>query len=126
MLAANSATLATVALRPHLIWGPGDPHLVPRVLDRGRRKRLRMADLRNQILAAGHLPPVTKTIAPELALVVGGMMEVLYQGLRIKTEPMLTRFVARQLSTDHWFDIKAARRDLGYEPGVSICDGLER
>jgi len=41
VLAANSATLRTCALRPHLIWGPGDPHLVPRLLDRGRRRQLR-------------------------------------------------------------------------------------
>lgn len=42
VLAANSPTLRTVALRPHLIWGPGDPHLVPRLLDRARRGRLRI------------------------------------------------------------------------------------
>jgi nucleoside-diphosphate-sugar epimerase len=41
VLAANSAALLTCALRPHLIWGPGDPHLVPRLLDRGRRRQLR-------------------------------------------------------------------------------------
>ncbi|TVR51610.1 MAG: NAD-dependent epimerase/dehydratase family protein [Puniceicoccaceae bacterium] len=34
--------LRTVALRPHLIWGPGDPHLVPRVLERARKGRLRI------------------------------------------------------------------------------------
>lgn len=42
VLAANSPTFATVALRPHLIWGPGDPHLLPRILDRARRGRLRL------------------------------------------------------------------------------------
>ncbi len=42
VLAANSATLRTVALRPHLIWGAGDPHLVPRILDRARAGRLRI------------------------------------------------------------------------------------
>lgn len=40
VLAANGANLRTVALRPHLIWGPGDPHLVPRLLDRARSGRL--------------------------------------------------------------------------------------
>ena len=34
-LAANDADLAVVALRPHLIWGPGDNPLVPRILARG-------------------------------------------------------------------------------------------
>jgi len=40
VLAANGPGLATVALRPHLIWGPGDPHLVPRFLERGRNGTL--------------------------------------------------------------------------------------
>jgi len=40
VLAANAPTMATVALRPHLIWGPGDPHLIPRVIDRARKGRL--------------------------------------------------------------------------------------
>jgi len=42
VLAANSPTLRTVALRPHLIWGVGDPHLVPRILARARAGRLRI------------------------------------------------------------------------------------
>ena len=41
ILAANDERLATVALRPHLIWGPGDTHLVPGILARGRAGRLR-------------------------------------------------------------------------------------
>lgn len=42
VLASNCDTLRTTALRPHLIWGPGDPHLVPRVLERARAGRLRI------------------------------------------------------------------------------------
>ncbi|MDR0351971.1 MAG: NAD-dependent epimerase/dehydratase family protein [Opitutaceae bacterium] len=42
VLAADSPALRTVALRPHLIWGDGDPHLVPRVLAQARRGRLRI------------------------------------------------------------------------------------
>jgi nucleoside-diphosphate-sugar epimerase len=42
VLAAHSAELSTVALRPHLIWGVGDPHLVPRILARARAGRLRI------------------------------------------------------------------------------------
>ena len=37
----------------------------------------------------------------------------------------MTRFVARQLATAHWFDLTAARRDLGYEPAVSIDVGMK-
>ena len=42
VLAANDAELATVTLRPHLIFGPGDPHIIPRLVDRARRGRLRI------------------------------------------------------------------------------------
>jgi nucleoside-diphosphate-sugar epimerase len=40
-LAANSSDLATCALRPHLIWGPGDQHLIPRLIARARAGQLR-------------------------------------------------------------------------------------
>lgn len=43
VLAANdSGTLNTCSLRPHLIWGNGDPHLIPRILQRARSGRLRI------------------------------------------------------------------------------------
>lgn len=37
---ANTADLKTVVLRPHLMWGPGDPHFLPRLIDRALRDRL--------------------------------------------------------------------------------------
>lgn len=40
MIAANSDDLKTVALRPHLIWGPGDPHILPRLAAKVRGGRL--------------------------------------------------------------------------------------
>lgn len=64
VLAANGVDgLATCALRPHLVWGPRDPHLVPRLVDRARRGRLRrVGDGTNRIdmvfvenAAAAHL-----------------------------------------------------------------------
>lgn len=48
VLAANgSQGLATLALRPHLLWGPGDPHFLPRLLDRARSGKLRPIGSRN-------------------------------------------------------------------------------
>jgi len=174
VLAADGDLMSTVALRPHLVWGPGDNHLVPRIVARGRAGRLRLigdrqnvvdtvyvdnaadahlaaadrlrpgapcagkayfisnaeplplAQILNGILAAAGLPPVTKRIPVPVAVVLGGLAELVFGALRIRSEPPLTRFVARQLSTAHWFDISAARRDLGYEPRVSIEEGLRR
>lgn len=41
VLAASDQNLRTCAVRPHLVWGPGDPHLIPRLIDRGRKGQLR-------------------------------------------------------------------------------------
>jgi len=174
VLAANCRDLATVSLRPHLIWGPADNHLVPRILARGRAGTLRrigsrpclvdtiyvdnaarahllaaerlvpgappagkayfisngepvpLWDMINRILAAADIPPVTKSIPPWLAYTAGTLCEQLWRLFRLPDEPPMTRFVARELSTAHWFDISAARRDLGYAPEVSIDEGLSR
>ncbi len=55
-----------------------------------------------------------------------GRWSLSHKLLRLKAEPLLTRFVARQLSTAHWFDLTAARRDLGYQPTVSLDEGMRR
>jgi nucleoside-diphosphate-sugar epimerase len=42
VLAANDeGTLRTISLRPHLIWGPRDNHLIPRLIQKARSGRLR-------------------------------------------------------------------------------------
>ena len=61
-----------------------------------------------------------------MALAVGACCEILWNVLRLPGEPPMTRFVARELATAHWFDISAARHDLGYLPGISIDEGLKR
>jgi 2-alkyl-3-oxoalkanoate reductase len=124
VLQANGSGLATVALRPHLIWGPGDNHLVPRILARG--EPIPLWDLVNKILDAAGLPPVRRTIPVSVAYALGWWLEGVYGLLRWQAEPPMTRFLARLLSTAHWFDISAARRDLGYEPLVSLDEGMKR
>jgi nucleoside-diphosphate-sugar epimerase len=42
VLKANTEELKTVAIRPHLVWGPGDNHLLPRIIQRGRAGELRI------------------------------------------------------------------------------------
>jgi nucleoside-diphosphate-sugar epimerase len=174
VLAANGPELATVSLRPHLIWGPGDPHLVPRILARARAGKLRIIGRRpvkvdvtyvdnaaeahvlaadrvapgnavagkayfisndepvelwvflNRVLAEAGLPPVTRHVSRWLAHLGGGVLERVYRTFRLAGEPSMTRFVASQLSTSHWYDISAAKRDLGYVPRVSVAEGLKR
>jgi nucleoside-diphosphate-sugar epimerase len=174
VLAANGPGLSTVALRPHLIWGPGDTQLIPRIIARaragtlpqiGRRKNLvdtvyvdnaadahllaadRLApggacagrayfitngeplpivEIMNRIVAAAGCPPISKRIPPWLAVAGGWAAETFNRVFAPDHEPLMTRFLAKELSTAHWFDISAARRDLGYEPAVSITEGIER
>ena len=83
-------------------------------------------DLVNRILAAARVAPVTRTVPAWLAYTAGWLLEAAYGLLRRRDEPPMTRFVARELTTAHWFNIAAARRDLGYEPKTSIAEGLKR
>ena len=39
-LARDSAAMQVVAIRPHLVWGPGDKQLIQRIVERARRGRL--------------------------------------------------------------------------------------
>jgi nucleoside-diphosphate-sugar epimerase len=55
---------------------------------------------------------------------VGAACEFVWRVLRRRGEPPMTRFLAAELAHDHWFDITAARRDLGYAPRVSMAQGL--
>ena len=83
-------------------------------------------DLVNAILRAAQLPPVTRTVSHGLARFVGAGSELVYGLLGLESEPRMTRFLADELATAHWFDISAAKRDLEWKPRVSIEEGLER
>ena len=174
ILAANRKALSTVSLRPHLIWGPDDPNLVPRVLARAKAAKLKlvgngenrvdctyidnaaaahlnaldklhpeaacsgkayfisngepiaMKDLLNRILASGNQPPVNRQVSPGIAYGAGRILEWIHRVLMPSTEPIMTRFVARQLATAQWFNLDAARRDLGYDPAISLDEGFKR
>ncbi len=80
----------------------------------------------NGILDAAGLPPEERTVPLNLALAAGAVFENLAKVFPTRSGPRMTRFIARNLATAHWFDISAARRDLGYEPKVTIAEGLVR
>ena len=174
VLKANSAELATCSLRPHLIWGPGDNHLIPRIVDRAQKGQLRIIgegknkvdtvfvynaalahllaaenlsptspvagkayfitndeprvlwEIINDILKAAGEPPITRHVPKAVAYAAGWVFENVYGIFGIQSEPRMTRWVASELTTNHWFDISAAKRDFGYEPVVSIDEGMEK
>ena len=174
VLAANGATLATVALRPRLIWGVGDNQLLPRLVERANAGRLRfvgdgenrvdttyidnaaqahfdafehlapgapcagrayfisngeprtMRETINALLGAVGAPLVHKTIPFGVAYAAGVVCESLWHALPLKGEPPMTRFLAEQLATTHWYDMAPARRDFGYVPQVTFDEGLAR
>jgi nucleoside-diphosphate-sugar epimerase len=80
----------------------------------------------DEILALVGLPPVQKHMSFATAQRVGAACEHVYRLLGLAGEPPMTRFLAAQLSTSHWFDIGAARRDFGYSPSVSTAEGMRR
>jgi nucleoside-diphosphate-sugar epimerase len=197
VLGANDKDLATVALRPHLVWGPGDKNVVPRVMALARRGRLKIIgagrnkvdithidnvvdahllaegallsgssapfrseagagvtpppnapsvsraplpiggrayfitngepvvlwDWINTVLRGVGIPEVRRHVPLSVAYAAGGLLEVLWRVGRKSGEPPMTRFVAKEMATDHWFDISTARRDLGYHPLVTVEQG---
>ena len=80
----------------------------------------------NDLLRAAGVPPVEKEIPYAVAYSAGAVLEKAWQWFGLAGEPPMTRFLAEQLSTPHWYDISAAARDLGYRPRVSTADGLRR
>jgi nucleoside-diphosphate-sugar epimerase len=80
----------------------------------------------DRLLNAAGLAPVRRSISRPVAIATAGLLELGYVLSRKSSEPPLTRFLVRQLSTTHWFSIDAARRDLGYEPTVTIAEGMRR
>ncbi len=174
LLEANDpGRLRTIALRPHLIWGVGDPHLIPRVVARARSGRLRIVgegtnrvDIThvenaarahllaldaldsdehagkayfisqgeavflwkwiNELLGKLSEPTIKKSISLPVAYALGALFEGVYRTFRVEREPPMTRFVAIELAKDHYFDIAAARNDLGYSPIRSTSEGVDQ
>ena len=164
--------LKSIILRPHLIWGPFDNHLVPKILKKskklfkiGSKKNLvdtiyidnaayahilagekliekkdtlsgkiyflsqdepiYVFDMIDNILNAGGLKKIEKTIPYFLGYAVAFLLEAIFIIFRIKKEPVITRFVVKELATSHWFDISNAKKDLNYTPTVSTKNGLK-
>lgn len=167
----DSAGFRVAAVRPHIVWGPGDTQLVERVIARAKAGRLplldggaalidttyvdnavsaivaaldRLDDAHGQALvvtngeprpvgeliagicAAGGAPLPTRHIPGWMARAAGSVIERAWTVAPGRDEPPMTRFLAEQLSTAHWFDQRRTREVLGWSPEVSIDEGLSR
>lgn len=170
-LAADAPEFRVAAVRPHIVWGPGDTQLVERVLTRASRGRLPLLDagaalidttyvdnaaaaivaalhrmdhvhgralvvtngeprpvgeLLAGICAAGGVAPPSWSVPGPVARAAGAVVEKLWILARRQEEPPMTRFLAEQLSTAHWFDQRETRQLLDWTPAVSVDEGLAR
>ncbi|MDQ0663931.1 nucleoside-diphosphate-sugar epimerase [Arthrobacter ulcerisalmonis] len=170
-LASDAPDFRVAAVRPHVVWGPGDTQLVERVLARAARRRLPLLDagaalidttyvdnaasaivaalerinhihgralvvsngeprpvgeLIAGICAAGGVPAPSWSVPGRLARIAGSVVERAWLTFGKRDEPPMTRFLAEQLSTAHWFDQRETRRLLDWTPAVSIDEGLAR
>jgi nucleoside-diphosphate-sugar epimerase len=174
-LAEDSPVFRVGAIRPHIVWGPGDTQLVERVIDRARTGRLPLLDggtalidttyisnaaaaivrglermdhahgqalvvtngqprpvgeLIAGICAAAGVPAPAWSVPGWLARGAGSVIERawLSAGTRglVHDEPPMTRFLAEQLSTSHWFDQRRTREVLDWTPAVTVEDGMRR
>lgn len=170
-LAENGPQFRVAAVRPHIVWGPGDTQLVERVLARARRGRLPLLDsgaalidttyvdnaaaaivaalhrmehihgrslvvsnaeprpvgeLLAGICSAGSVSAPSWTVPGGVARAAGAVVEKLWTWAGREEEPPMTRFLAEQLSTAHWFDQRETQELLNWKPAVSLDDGLAR
>jgi nucleoside-diphosphate-sugar epimerase len=170
-LSRDGAGVSVVAVRPHIVWGPGDTQLVERIADRAASGRLPLlghgaalidttyldnaaagivaaldraedvhgrayvitngeprpvADLLAGICRAVGVEPPRWRVPAGLARGAGGLVEAIWRVRPGADEPPMTRFLAEQLSTAHWFDQRATWADLRWRPTVSIDEGFRR
>lgn len=174
VLAANNGAIRTVSLRPHLIFGPGDRHLIPRLIARAEAGRLFQVGAGNNQVSVSYVenvadahvsaferlepgspvcgqayfinepdpvnlwdfirdllrgldcPTVHGRFSEGFAYTMGRVFESVYGYFGWESEPPMTRFLAKQLATSHWFKIDKALRELEWEPLVSLEEGKER
>ncbi len=173
VLNARNEHLAVVAIRPHLVWGPGDTQLVGRIVDRAASGRLAVIGTGNALVDSTYIdnavsahiaaldalhigsdcdgkayvvsngeprtvnelirsmcesagiPFEPRHLSLALGVRLGSIIERLWPLLR-SSEPPLTRFIAEQLGTAHWFDQRAVQQDLRWSPHISLDEGFQR
>jgi nucleoside-diphosphate-sugar epimerase len=168
-LAADSAELAVLCIRPHLVWGPGDTQLVERIVARARAHRLPLVgsgsalidttyvdnavdalvaaldvcprrhgealvvsngeprtvvEILRRVCRAARVPEPRMRVPVAAAALAGAAVEGAWTLLGRTDTPPLTRFLAEQFSTAHWFDQRRTRDVLEWTPRVSLDEGF--
>lgn len=171
LAASNAEDFLTIALRPHLVFGPGDTSLTATVLESakaGRLKKIGSGQNRvdftfiddcvaahlcaleapveafgrayfisqgdpyplwswvDRILQLHGLEKIKKSVPFGRANFIARCLEGIWRTFRLAGQPPLTRFLVEEMATDHYFDISAARKQLGYQPRYSIEQALQR
>ncbi len=85
-----------------------------------------LREVLNALLHAADAPEIRKSIPYGAAYAIGAVCEALWTLLPLRGDPPLTRFLAEQLSTPHWYSMAPAARDFGYVPKVTMDEGLRR
>ena len=173
VLNARSNQLAVVAIRPHLVWGPGDTQLVGRIVERAVSGRLAVVGTGNALVDSTYIdnaisahiaaldalhvgsacdgkayvvsngeprtvnelmrsmcesagvPFEPRHISLTLGIRLGSLVERLWP-LMQSSEPPITRFIAEQLGTAHWFDQRVVHNDLKWAPRVTLDEGFKQ
>jgi nucleoside-diphosphate-sugar epimerase len=170
-LAVDADGLAVLAVRPHLVWGPGDTQLVERIVARAAAGRLPVigsgaalidttyvdnavdalvaaldacgrvrgealvvsngeprpvAEVLHRLCLAAGVPGPGRRVPFGVAAAAGSVVQTVWAATRRRDTPPLTRFLAEQLATAHWFDQRRTREALRWEPAVTLDDGFAR
>jgi nucleoside-diphosphate-sugar epimerase len=172
VLRANDGRLKTCALRPHLIFGPGDTNLAPTIIKKavaGQLVRIGAGEnlvdfcyiddcvhahlLAEQALStnsnvAGEaffitqgdptplwfwvdrllelsgMSPLSRSVSPKLAYAAATVFELV--ATITGREPRFSRFLVKEMATEHYFSIAKARRELGFSPSLGVMEALEK
>ena len=173
VLNARNSQLAVVAIRPHLVWGPGDTQLVGRIVERAASGRLAVVGTGNALVDSTYIdnaisahiaaldalhigsacdgkayvisngeprtvnelmrsmcesagiPFEPRHVSLALGIRLGSVVERLWPLVR-SSEPPITRFIAEQLGTAHWFDQRSVQQELQWAPSVTLDEGFKR
>jgi 2-alkyl-3-oxoalkanoate reductase len=168
-LDADGTDLSVLAVRPHLVWGPGDTQLVERIVARAAAGRLPLigsgaalvdttyvdnaadalvaaldsaahgeplvvsngeprpiGEILARLCGAAGVPGPRRHVPFRAAWLAGAAAEGVWALTRRTSVPPLTRFLAEQLATAHWFDQRRTREVLGWTPRVGLDEGFSR